>query len=111
MKTLISFGFKFGKPDNTGCAVIDIRPRFGRNPWHNKKLRYLHGDNPQVIEDILKTPDFEQTYSEFKDRVTAMDSLVVYIGCTGGHHRSVYIVNRLAEEMGWQKKHRDYFRR
>ena len=111
MKTLISFGFKYGKPyPGVGFPVIDVRRYFGRNPWHNKKLRYKRGDDPAVIADIQKNPNFEENYEKFKTRVWQIDDYVVFIGCTGGHHRSVYIVNRLAEEMGWQKKHRDYSR-
>jgi len=36
---------------------------------------------------------------------------VVYLGCTGGHHRSVYLADRLAKELGVSVEHRDYDKR
>ena len=114
MNMLISFGYKHGTSPLTGHNVIDIREEFGRNPYHDKALRPLRGDHPDVIEDILKTPDFEAKLLKLKARVRNIamgcKSTIIYIGCTGGHHRSVYIVNRLAKELGWRGMHRDYFR-
>jgi UPF0042 nucleotide-binding protein len=102
---LISFGFRHGKaPD---CPLVDVRPLFGRNPYHDKKLRKLRGDHPDVIIDIHKTPFFEANYEKLKKRVLKFDG-VVGIGCTGGHHRSVYLANRLAKELGIEVEHRDY---
>ncbi len=103
---LISFGFKYGKPER----FVDIRKLFPRNPYHNKVLRPLRGDDPKVIADILKTPNFEESYATFVNLVKNIPG-VVYIGCTGGHHRSVYLANRLGAELGILVEHRDYNKR
>src|SRR5438045_952639 len=94
---IYSFGFKYGLRNGSmgaiGTLVIDIRPAFGRNPFHDKNLRKLRGDHQLVIADILKTPKFMENYSKLKEKVKNFNG-VVYLGCTGGHHRSVYLAER-----------------
>lgn len=110
---LISFGSRHGKPDGeelsdgTTYQSIDIRPLFGRNPYHNKKLRKLRGTDPEVQADILLTPNFDYSLSKLRSLVSQSQAEIIYIGCTGGHHRSVYLVERLGKEMGIEIFHRD----
>ena len=108
-KSLVSFGFRHGGsvPCCEGVLVIDVRKVFNRNPYHNRKLRYLRGTDPAVQEDILKTPGFEESFKDLKQKVVAFNG-IVYLGCTGGHHRSVYLAQRLSEELSIPVLHRDF---
>lgn len=108
-KSLVSFGFRHGGsvPCCEGVLVIDVRKAFDRNPYHNRKLRCLRGTDPEVQEDILKTPGFNESFEKLKKRVSEFDG-VVYLGCTGGHHRSVYLAQRLSEELSIHVFHRDF---
>jgi len=105
---LFSFGFRHGKPTQFEADhIIDIRPWFGRNPYHDKKLRKLRGTDKAVQDDILKTPDFERKYTDLKNYVANLSGIVA-IGCTGGHHRSVYLVERMGKDLECEFFHRDY---
>lgn len=103
--TIASFGYRHGRPATIqdGDLEIDVRDHFDRNPYHDRVLRKLRGDDPAVIADILKTPHFERHYralkAEIREFLERFPDRDVYLGCTGGHHRSVYLVNRLGTEM------------
>lgn len=110
LKKIISFGFRHegGGPNVTqGVIVLDIRQAF-RNPYHNKKLRKKRGTDADVQADIRRTPDFQAKYDAIREKVTADGVEVAYIGCSGGHHRSVYLAEKLAHELGVKVEHRDY---
>ena len=100
---LQSFGFKRGKPSEADF-VFDVRCL--PNPYWESHLRGLTGKDapvmeflgsqPQVIKLIESLSDFLSTWIpafEAENR----SYLSVAIGCTGGQHRSVYVVERLAE--------------
>lgn len=109
MPTLIaSFGVRNGYPAGikAGSMVLDVRHMFSRNPYHNPKLRVLDGTHPAVAEDILKTPRFDASYDALKKEVAAFPD-EVWLCCTGGRHRSVYLAERLGRELGCPVKHRD----
>ena len=108
---IVSFGLKYCEnPSMEGVLVIDVRKSFDRNPYHDKTLRYMRGTDLAVQKDILKTPNFNKSYHVLKQKVVAFDG-VVYLGCTGGHHRSVYLAQRLSEELGVPVQHRDINRK
>ena len=108
---IVSFGLKYCEnPSMTGILVIDVRKSFDRNPYRNKAFRYMRGTDLVVQQDILKTPNFNKSYQELKRKVEAFDG-VVFLGCTGGHHRSVYLALRLAEELNVPVQHRDINRK
>ncbi len=103
---VVSFGYKHGDhPDGNGLQ-IDVRPILRRNPYHNKRLRGLRGTDPEVRADIERTPDLESAYRRILDRVRAYPG-PVYVGCTGGHHRSVYLADRIGRELMIPVEHRD----
>ncbi len=106
MKILCSFGAKYGVPNDGD--VIDVRTYLYKNPYRLKHLRNLSGTDPEVAEDIQQTPGFDLSYTEIKQRVLKSEKDIIYIGCTGGHHRSVYIAERLSKELGYQVIHRDF---
>ena len=106
---LESFGFKHGIP---GDADFVFDARSLPNPYWESSLRALDGRNPAVIrfleshfnvnsyiDDIVRfiVPRFE----EF--RASNRRYLTVAVGCTGGQHRSVYIVERLFKRLDEQK--------
>jgi RNase adaptor protein for sRNA GlmZ degradation len=109
LKKIVSFGFRHegcGPNVTSGVVVIDVRQMF-KNPHHNRKLRYLRGTDPAVQDDIRKTRNFWAKYAHLKERVTSPGTEVAYIGCTGGHHRSVYLAMELGRELGVPVEHRD----
>jgi UPF0042 nucleotide-binding protein len=101
--TLLSFGYSFGIPYETDL-LMDVR--FLPNPYFIEELKRLKGDDPKVTEYVLQwkeTKDFLERVHEFirfllplymRERRT---HLTMAVGCTGGRHRSIVIVNRLAE--------------
>jgi UPF0042 nucleotide-binding protein len=110
---IVSFGFNKGVPvagddDNGGSLdVIDVRTVLSRNPFRDKKLRTKRGTDPEVQADIQMTPDFLLSMQILKDRVEMSTEKVFYIGCTGGHHRSVYAAILIGKALGIPVKHRD----
>jgi UPF0042 nucleotide-binding protein len=101
--TLLSFGYSFGIPFEVDL-LMDVR--FLPNPYFVEELKRLKGEDPKVAEYILQweeTREFLQRVQEFirfllplyiRERKT---HLTIAVGCTGGRHRSIVIVNRLAE--------------
>lgn len=101
--SLISFGFKYGIPRDADL-VIDVR--FLPNPYYVESLRYQTGNDQDVQDYVLKWPVTEKFYQKFFDLVNFLlpeyqkegkSHLAIAIGCTGGKHRSVTTVNKLAE--------------
>jgi len=101
--TLLSFGYSFGIPFEADL-LLDVR--FLPNPYFIEELKRLKGEDPKVTEYVLQweeTKEFLQRVQEFirfllplyiRERKT---HLTIAVGCTGGRHRSIVIVNRLAE--------------
>ncbi|HEX4388175.1 MAG TPA: RNase adapter RapZ [Steroidobacteraceae bacterium] len=102
--TFESFGFKRGIP---GDADFVFDARALPNPYWEPGLRNLTGRDPEVIrflENHTHVKAFVADIARFvRGRVPEYQAgnrgyLTVAIGCTGGQHRSVYIVDRLAEQ-------------
>jgi UPF0042 nucleotide-binding protein len=101
--TLLSFGFSFGIPNEVDL-LLDVR--FLPNPYFVEELKRLKGEDPKVAEYVLQweeAREFLRRVQEFirfllplyeRERKT---HLTIAVGCTGGRHRSMVIVNRLAE--------------
>lgn len=98
-----SFGFKKGLPSEADL-VFDVRCL--PNPHYNKTLRPLSGKDQPVREFLEKIPEvvsMESDIIHFLDKwlphyiADGRSYLTVAIGCTGGQHRSVYLVTRLIE--------------
>ena len=104
---IISFGERYGAPDAGGDdIVIDVRKWLRKNPYHNRKLRYLRGTDSEVQKDVARTPGFHAKYAEIL-RIAREVPQTVYVGCTGGHHRSVYVAILLGRDIGVPVEHRD----
>jgi RNase adapter protein RapZ len=109
LRKVISFGFRHegGGPNaGNGVLVVDVRKMF-RNPYQNRALRSLRGTDKAVQDEILKTPNFTPLYQHLLRKVSAPGIEVAYIGCTGGHHRSVFLAEKLAHDLGVPVEHRD----
>ncbi len=98
-----SFGFKHGVPLDADL-VFDVRCL--PNPHYEPALAPLTGRDVPVVLFLQKSPHVERMYGDLERFVTtwlpeyARDNrnyLTVAIGCTGGRHRSVYLVERLAK--------------
>ena len=101
---LISFGYKNGVPKDSDF-IFDLRCL--PNPYWEKFLREYSGKDEPVIEFLLKQKSVTQMLSDleiFFERWLPrfeMDNrsyLTIGFGCTGGHHRSVFIVEQLAKK-------------
>lgn len=116
--TIMSFGFKYGIPREADI-VMDVR--FLRNPHWDEKLKPLTGQNPKVGTYIEEDESLKPFLENFQNLIEPLLSrytnegknyLTIAIGCTGGKHRSVYVVETLSK---WLKqknenthiKHRD----
>ncbi|MCP4604972.1 MAG: RNase adapter RapZ [Proteobacteria bacterium] len=116
--TFLSFGFKYGIPRDVDF-VFDVR--FVPNPYYVPELRHLRGDNSEVYRYVMADAHangfFEKTAALLQLTLESFvkvgkTSLTIGIGCTGGRHRSVAFVKRLADhfqEGGLQSQavHRD----
>lgn len=96
-----SFGFKKGLPSEADL-VFDVRCL--PNPHYDKVLRPLSGKDQPVREFLEKIPEFvsmESGIIQFIEKwlphyiADGRSYLTVAIGCTGGQHRSVYLVSRI----------------
>ena len=96
-----SFGFKKGLPSEADL-VFDVRCL--PNPHYDKTLRPLSGKDQPVREFLEKIPEvvsMENDIVQFIEKwlphyiADGRSYLTVAIGCTGGQHRSVYLVSRI----------------
>lgn len=102
---LVSFGFKNGLPIDADIAM-DIR--FLPNPYYDEELRDLRGTDQPVYDYVMNQTETEDFYNKFMDliefslpgyRREGKSSITIAIGCTGGHHRSVALVERMAKQI------------
>lgn len=118
---VLSFGFKHGIPIEADL-VFDVR--FMPNPFYVAELKRKTGLDKDVRDFVFS---FRQTH-DFMDQLEKMVSfllplygeegksvLVIAVGCTGGHHRSVAVAHELSEyiaKSGYQvtENHRDISR-
>ena len=115
---VMSFGFKHGVPMEADL-VFDVR--FLPNPYYVQELRSLTGLDEGVRDYVFSSPQSDEFLKKLIDFVTYLlpryaeegkTALVIAIGCTGGHHRSVAIAHALAQAIASQgfpvnESHRD----
>ena len=103
--TLISFGFKYSLPYNLDL-LFDVR--FLPNPHFVESLRPKTGLDREVVDYLKSQPEYDDFYRRLSDFVTYLipkyqremkSYLTIGVGCTGGKHRSVALVQRLGEEL------------
>lgn len=114
--TIFSFGHKYGTPPPSD---LQIDARMLPNPYSDRNLRPLTGLDepvqkwferfPQVRDLVVATAQLAQAGLENEIRRT--NGGVEYrigIGCTGGHHRSVYVAEQLAIALRGNLKNVDH---
>ncbi|MFT6429266.1 MAG: UPF0042 nucleotide-binding protein [Halopseudomonas sp.] len=101
-----SFGFKRGIPVDADL-VFDVRCL--PNPYWKPELRPFSGRDKQICDYLNDQPDVQEMYQDILQflqkwlpRYAAGERsyMTIAIGCTGGHHRSVYIAERLLNDLG-----------
>lgn len=105
-----SFGFKYGVPIDKDL-IFDVRVL--PNPYYIDELKNKTGNDQEVYEYVMGFEESEKLYQKIYDMVKFMlplykkdnkQHLSIGIGCSGGQHRSVAFVNRLAEDLENNKK-------
>jgi len=102
---IFSFGFKYGVP-NQADYIFDVRCL--PNPYWEPELRSLSGKDQNVIDFFKSKINVQEMvddiyifiykrFGQFKDLDRSY--LDIGIGCTGGQHRSVYIVGELIKKI------------
>ena len=101
----MSFGFKFGMATEADL-VFDVRCL--PNPYYIEELRHQTGLDAPVRDYVLKWDQTKGFVTRLLDLIDYMiplycdegkSQLVIAIGCTGGHHRSVTIAQLLYEHL------------
>ena len=100
-----SFGFKKGIPNDTDY-IFDVRCL--PNPYWQPGLRALSGKDQSVIRflesEALAKELYDDIYRFLKNWLPKFQAnnrcyMSIGIGCTGGRHRSVYLVDKLAKQL------------
>lgn len=103
--TIMSFGFKYGLPVDCDL-VFDVR--FLPNPYYVPELRPKTGKDKEVQDFVMDSPVSCEFLKKLEDMTKFLipnyieegkNQLVIGIGCTGGHHRSVTVANKLFEAL------------
>lgn len=104
--SFISFGFRYGLPLDADL-VMDVR--FLPNPYWVQALKDRSGLEKDVAQYVLQADESDQFLKRFSELLDFMlpfypkkgkHYLTVGIGCTGGKHRSVSIVEELSRRFG-----------
>jgi UPF0042 nucleotide-binding protein len=115
---LVSFGYKNGIPLE---ADLIFDARFLPNPYFVPRMKTLSGRDRPVIKYLRSFPQTKEFVKRVGDLLKYLlpnylkegkSYLTVAVGCTGGHHRSVFVVEELAKLLKSRKRaihvrHRD----
>ncbi len=119
MVNIVSFGLKHGIPRDADL-VFDVR--FLPNPFYIEELKTMTGLDKSVRDYVMGFPEAGQFLDKLEDMLMFLIpnyikegkyQLVIAIGCTGGHHRSVTLAeelyNRIKDkgDFGIKLTHRD----
>ena len=114
----ISFGFKHGLPADADI-VFDVRCL--PNPFYISSMKDHTGLDRDVVDYVMGFEESVTTYNKLQDLIDYMiplyieegkSQLIIAIGCTGGHHRSVCFAEKIGNALKEQNyevkiKHRD----
>ncbi len=104
--TLISFAYGKGIPEN---STMVFNARFLKPPHAEPELRKLTGRDKPVQEFLRTDKDLKNFFKHMLATITIFtprygarygDDVVISVGCTGGQHRSVFLVEELAKVLG-----------
>jgi UPF0042 nucleotide-binding protein NMCC_0698 len=102
---LESFGFKYGVPNNADF-MFDMRSL--PNPYYDPELRPYTGMDAPIQAYLDQQPlaqemvdDIDHFMNHWLPRLQkeSRSYVTIAIGCTGGQHRSVYVVEKLAQRL------------
>ena len=102
--TLFSFGYKYGFPD--ADSVWDIR--FLPNPYYVPELKDKTGMEPDVAAYVLGNAAADNFFAVFEPFLlsylqghadSGRENIRLAVGCTGGKHRSVAVVEQVKKIM------------
>jgi UPF0042 nucleotide-binding protein len=103
--SLISFAYPRGLPPE---ADLVFDARFLRNPHYDPTLRPKTGLDPEVAEYVESDPDFAKYFTRLAELAELIlprfvqegkKYATITIGCTGGRHRSVHLIEKLAKHL------------
>ncbi|MBR6413168.1 MAG: NUDIX domain-containing protein [Oscillospiraceae bacterium] len=106
--TLMSFGLLYGLPEQADTV---IGTRGLPNPYYVDALKHQTGLEQSVRDHVFSTPEAEAYFASclalVRQRITLYQSydsplkepLLIAVGCSGGHHRSVSVTHRLAQAL------------
>lgn len=109
--TVMSFGFKYGIPQDSDL-VFDVR--FLPNPYYIDELKEKTGNDPEVQDYVMENDKSQIFLEKLTDMVNFLipnyilegkNQLVIAIGCTGGKHRSVTLANALYQKLDKQENY------
>lgn len=115
---IVSFGHKYGVPREVDL-LFDVRHL--PNPYFEKKLKDLPGNDAKVVKFLDRQPEVDETIRRFSDLLNYLlplyqregkSYLTIGVGCTGGRHRSVMVADRIGKNLQANKRnvtvvHRD----
>jgi UPF0042 nucleotide-binding protein len=110
-----SFAFKRGVPSEADI-VFDVRCL--PNPHYEPALQNLSGLDEPVADYLGRSPEVSQMLSDIQAHIQkwlphylrdGRSYLTVAIGCTGGQHRSVYLVQQLKQFFSKTAKMKDVY--
>ena len=102
---IISFGHKYGNPRSVDL-MFDVRHL--PNPYFDKELKNLPGNDPRVIQFLEKEGEVGETIERIGGLLEYLlplyqregkSYLTIGVGCTGGRHRSVMVTNSLKQSL------------
>ena len=98
----ISFGFKYGLPQEADL-VLDVRCL--PNPFYVPELKHKTGMDSEVYDYVFSFPQTKTFIDKLEEMLSFLlplyaeegkSTLVIAVGCTGGHHRSVSVARCIA---------------
>ena len=99
---VVSFGFKYGLPQEADL-VLDVRCL--PNPFYVPELKHKTGMDSEVYDYVFSFPQTKTFIDKLEGMLSfllplyaeeAKSTLVIAVGCTGGHHRSVSVARCIA---------------
>ena len=99
---VVSFGFKYGLPQEADL-VLDVRCL--PNPFYVPELKHKTGMDSEVYDYVFSFPQTKTFIDKLEGMLSFLlplyaeegkSALVIAVGCTGGHHRSVSVARCIA---------------
>ena len=96
--TLISYGMKYGSPNAN--YVFDVS--YIRNPTRDPSFKGQEGTSEEMKKYIMADPIANLTADAIVDfilKIKDYNGMVIALGCTGGRHRSITMVEEVHKRL------------